>query len=192
MGMRPAVLLRIVVVLGALMGGLAAVAQSQPSIQPVVRGDILTIESDRLFTDSAFGQRVVREIEAQQSILLAENRKIEAELAAEEKRLTDLRKEMTPEDFRAVADAFATRVQDIRQAQDAKARAIGEMRERQQAVFIQAADPILAALVREAGASVILERRTVFFSTDAVDITNQAIERLNLTIGDGVKQNGDQ
>lgn len=189
--MRLADLLRIAVVLVAL-ASTGAVAQSQALTQPGVRGEILTIESDRLFSESAFGQRVVRDIEAQQSILLAENRKIEAELTAEEKRLTDLRKEMTPEDFRAVADAFATRVQEIRQAQDAKARAIAEMREQQQAAFIQAADPILFALMQEAGASVILERRAVFYSTEAVDITNRAIERLNAMIGDGIQQNDDQ
>lgn len=183
-------LLRIAVIcLG--MGMTAAVAQTDTRTQPAVRGEILTIESDRLFADSAFGQRVLRDIEAQQSILLAENRKIEAELAAEEKRLTELRKDMTPEDFRAVADAFATRVQEVRQEQDAKARSIGEMRERQQAVFIQAADPILLALMREAGATVILERRAVFFSAESVDITNLAIQRLNRTIGDGAAKAND-
>ena len=188
---RLVALLRIAVIcLG--VGMTSAVAQSDTQVQPAVRGEILTIESDRLFADSAFGQRVLRDIEAQQSILLAENRKIETELAAEEKRLTELRKEMTPEDFRAVADAFASRVEEVRQEQDAKARSIGEMRERQQALFIQAADPILLALMREAGATVILERRAVFFSAESVDITNLAIERLNRTIGDGAVKANDQ
>ncbi len=187
MAARVAVLLRCVAVVLTLLAMMAA-AQSQTATE----SEILTIESDRLFAESAFGQRVARDLEAQQSILLAENRKIEAELAAEEKRLTDLRKGMTPEDFRAVADAFTDRVQEIREAQDAKARAIGEMRERQQGVFIQAADPILFELMKEAGASVILERRAVFYSTDAVDITDLAIKRLNRTIGDGVRESGDQ
>lgn len=163
---------------------LGATAVSAQTLQ-MPRTPILTIESDRLFSESAFGLRVAEEIEAEQSVLMAENRKIEAELAAEEKRLTDLRKEMSPGDFRAIADAFDERVQEIRRTRDAKGRAIGEMRERQQSLFIQAAQPILIELMRNAGAAMILERRTVLISIDAVDITNLAIEKLNAAIGDG-------
>ena len=41
---------------------------------------ILTIQPDRLFSESAFGKRVEREIEAEGAVLTAENRRIEAEL----------------------------------------------------------------------------------------------------------------
>lgn len=155
-------------------------------------GPILTIESDRLFSESAFGQRVAQEIEAEQSVLLAENRKIEAELTDEEKRLTELRKDMTPEDFRAVADAFDARVQEIRRIQDAKGRAIGERREQERKEFLQAAGPILARMLQDSGAAVILERRSVFFSLDTIDVTTRAIERLDRVIGDGTQSSNDQ
>ncbi|MDP2494889.1 OmpH family outer membrane protein [Shimia thalassica] len=148
---------------------------------------ILTIDSERLYAGSSFGARVASEMEADQSVLLAENRKIEAELAAEEKELTEQRKNMTPEDFRAVADAFDRRVQDIRRIQDTKARSIGERREQEQAVFVQAARPVLVELMQEAGASVILERRSILASNDSIDITEQAIARLNAAIGDGAQ-----
>ena len=39
--------------------------------------------------------------------------------------------------------------------------------------------------MREAGAAVVLERRSVFIASNAVDITRVAIERLNATIGAG-------
>jgi Skp family chaperone for outer membrane proteins len=38
---------------------------------------------------------------------------------------------------------------------------------------------VLEKLMRASGAAVILERRSVFISINAVDITDQAIERLN-------------
>ncbi|WP_372886545.1 OmpH family outer membrane protein [Shimia sp.] len=155
------------------------------------RSPVLTIESERLFADSAFGQRVAREIEAERSVLLAENRKIESDLTAEEKRLTDMRKTMSPEDFRAVADAFDARVDEIRKAQDTKARAIGERREREQAEFLKVAGPVLARLLQETGADVILERRSVFFSLDMIDITGQAIEELDRVVGDGARSGSD-
>jgi len=151
----------------------------------VAESAILTVESDRLFAESEFGLRVGREIEAAQSILLAENRKIEAELTAEEKALTEKRKQMTAQDFRAVADAFDVRVQDIRRIQDTKAGKIEQLRDQEQVAFINATRPILVELMQGAGASVIMERRTVLASNDAIDITDRAIARLNLAIGDG-------
>ena len=39
--------------------------------------------------------------------------------------------------------------------------------------------------MREAGAGVILERRSVLFSANAIDITDIAIQRLDDAIGDG-------
>lgn len=153
---------------------------------------ILTVESDRLFAESAFGARVAAEIEAEQSVLLAENRKIEAELTTEEKRLTEMRKDMAPADFRAIADAFDQRVQEIRIAQDAKVRAIGELGDRERSTFISAAQPVLIEFMRETGAGIILERRSVFISVDAIDITDEAIGRLDLAIGDGATLSREQ
>ena len=40
--------------------------------------------------------------------------------------------------------------------------------------------------MREFGASVILEQRTVLLSNKAVDVTEEAIQRLNTAIGDGM------
>ncbi|MEQ9693437.1 OmpH family outer membrane protein [Shimia sp. SDUM112013] len=170
-----------------LVIGTAFASAQQPQNGVRVITPILTIDSERLYAESQFGSRVANEIEAEQSVLLAENRKIEAELASEEKTLTEKRKDMTSENFRAVADAFDQRVQEIRRIQDAKALAINERSDREQSVFIQAARPILVELMREAGASVILERRSILASNDAIDITDQAIARLNESIGDGAE-----
>ena len=63
---------------------------------------ILTIESDRLFAESAFGKRVAAQIAAEESVLLEENRKMESELVAEEQRLTELREEMEADKFRTL------------------------------------------------------------------------------------------
>ena len=96
-----------------------------------VQSPILTIDSDRIFNESAFGLRVARDVEVQSAGLAAENRKIEAELEAEEKRLTEQRSTL------------------------------------------------------DAGAAVILERLSVFVSANAIDITDEAIKRLDATLGSG-------
>jgi Skp family chaperone for outer membrane proteins len=167
--------------------GVAALTASPVSAQQLglPRSAILTIESDRLYAESAFGRRIARETEADSAVLAAENRRIEGELTAEEQALTRRRPDMEPDAFRMLADAFDTKVQQIRRAQDAKARALALRRDESQVAFLQAARPILADLMRDTGASVILERASVFLSANATDVTDLAIARIDAAIGDG-------
>lgn len=164
-----------------------AVAQQLGTVQ----SPILTIEADRLFSGSQFGQRIAREREADTAVLSAENRRIEAELTDEERALTDRRAGMEPDAFRVLADAFDEKVQDIRRRQDAKARALTQTEERDRVAFLQAAAPVLEELMREAGAAVIIERGSVFLSLNATDITDLAIERIDAVIGDGAARSSE-
>lgn len=152
-----------------------------------LQSPILTIDSDRLFSDSAFGQRVVQEFEAKGAELTAENRKIEQELTAEEKDLTEKRATMDAAEFRALADDFDEKVQLTRRTQDSKTRELNVALEGRRVVFLNAAAPILETLMRESGAAVILERRSIFLSANSIDITRAAVERLDEVLGDGVK-----
>ncbi|MBN9886403.1 OmpH family outer membrane protein [Pelagibaca abyssi] len=161
-------------------------AAAQDSAQPgVVQSQILTVEIDRLFAESAYGQRITQMLETEGAEIAAENRRIEAELTAEEKDLTEKRATLSPSDFRALAEAFDQKVQELRREQDTKARALGNLSEERRRQFLSAAEPVLAQLMREAGAAVILDKRTVFLSAGVIDITDTAIARIDAAIGDG-------
>ena len=164
-------------------------AQQQPAdpaaTRAPVQSPILTIDSDRVFLESEFGRRVASEIEEQGTALSIENRQIEADLEAEEQELTLKRAAMTPEAFRSLADDFDEKVQTIRRAQAAKSRALNALLDEEREVFLTAAGPVLERLMRSAGAGVILERRSVFVSASAIEITDAAIDLLNETIGTG-------
>jgi Skp family chaperone for outer membrane proteins len=147
---------------------------------------ILTLSAERLYAGSAFGRRVQQDIEAESAVLAAENRRMEAELSVEEQDLTDRRATMEPIAFRTLADAFDKKVQDIRRIQDAKARELGRRDDIARSEFLKAARPILEALMREAGATLILERASVFLSANSSDVTDLAIGRIDAVIGDGV------
>ncbi len=151
----------------------------------VIQSPILTIDSDRVFNESAFGLRVAAEIDAKSAELSAENRTIESDLEAEEEQLTIQRKAMTAEAFRELADAFDEKVQLTRRTQATKGRALNDLVDQEREVFLNAAGPVLEELMRDTGAAVILERRSVFVSANAIDITNEAIERLNASVGSG-------
>jgi len=166
------------------LGGVRAVhAQANGFALPEIH--VLTIEPDRLFAGTRFGQRLTKEIEARVSQHAGENRRIEKELGEEEIALTGQRETLSAEEFRALADEFDARVTEARSAQDEKARDISALSEQAQRGFLQAIAPILEQMMNENGASVILDRRAVFLSADASDITLSAIERIDKTLADG-------
>ncbi|MBO9408773.1 OmpH family outer membrane protein [Shimia sp. R9_1] len=175
------------IVVAGLFQAPATFAQEEARApQEVPAAAVLTVDSDLMFSQSLFGLRVTQELAAEEAVLLAENRSIQAELTAEERELTNQREGMDPKAFRAVADAFDARVVQIRNEQEQKSRNIEVQRQREEEAFIRAASPILTDLMREAGASVILERREVLLSDPAIDITPMAIKRLNQILGDGL------
>lgn len=148
-------------------------AAQEPAGQ--IRSPILTIDQDRLFRDSRAGQEMVQALEVDSAALAAENRRIEAELVAEELDLTTRRANLPSEDFQALAKAFDEKVVSIRREQDAKARALAQRRETDQQDFYRRALPLVAEIVRERGAVAVLERGTVILAADQIDITDSAI-----------------
>ncbi len=149
---------------------------------------VLIIDQEQLVLDSDFGQRVRREIETELTTLTEENRRIEAELTEEERRLTQLRETLPPEEFRALADEFDARVVAIRAEQDAKGRALSQREEEAFTRLLVAAQPIFQAILADYDAELILDRRLVFFASGRVDITAEAIERINEFLGEDVPE----
>lgn len=146
---------------------------------------ILTIDSERVFNTTIAGRRIAADLEDRLNALAQENRRIEAELVAEELDLTERRVTMDTDEFRALADAFDEKVQRIRAEQDAKQRVLERIGDTGRQSFIEAIGPILSRIGRERGAVVILERRDVLLSSDNIDITDEAITRINEALGAG-------
>ena len=168
----------------------AAIAAAPADAQTLSTGAteptaILTINPERLFEETAFGRRVQRELETIAQDLSAENRRIEAELNGEEQDLTDRRPGLSIEEFRALADAFDTKVDRIREEQDAKERDLLRRQEMERQRFFGQIGPVLTQILQERNAAVVLDRRNVFISTESADITALAIGRIDAAIGDG-------
>jgi Skp family chaperone for outer membrane proteins len=179
--------MRLRALMTALLLGLAsgpAWAQDDLSMGQV-RSPILTIDVDRLVAETRFGQRLGEDLQAQEEALAAENRRIESELTAEEQSLTERRPSMEVEAFRAEAEAFDAKVQRIRAEQDAKEQALSDSVNEGRTEFLNAATPVLAQLMIDSGAAVILQRRDVFLSASLVDVTDEAIAAIDAELGDG-------
>lgn len=143
---------------------------------------VLVVDSDRVLRASQAGQKITADLEARLQALVAENRRIETELVAEELDLTQKRPTLDPVTFRALADAFNIKVQEIRATQDAKQQELQQLRDAENQSFMNSITPVLAAIARERGALVIVERRSVLLSADSIDITEQAIALINAQI----------
>lgn len=178
---------------GALVSG-ALMVQAQETLAPdpfevpeqvQLAPTILTVDIDRLFAQSEFGQRVAENYNTEGAALAAENRRIAEALREEELALAAQRPDMAPDVFRAEAEAFDEKAQGIRRAQDAKEAALEETLATARNQFLEATRPILGGLMVERGAVAILDRRTVLLSLGSIEITDDAIERINEVLGDG-------
>lgn len=159
--------------------GLAHVALAQEGQAVVV------VDQDRLFQDSLLGQSIADELEDRSSELAAENRAIEAELIAEESELTERRPELEPQEFRALADAFDEKVERLRAEQDAKGRELVALRDDERQRFTRTVGPILLDFMRQSGAAVMLDRRSVVASADRADVTDDLIALIDEVVGVG-------
>ena len=149
---------------------------------------VLTLEPERFFAESDFGRRVAEDVQARSAVLTAENRRIEAELRAEEKDLAGRRAFTEPQAFRALAQAFDEKVQNTRATQNQKLREITQVDEKARGEFREISRPVLEQIMREVGAAVILERGSVLLSASSIDVTDLAIARINAMFGDGARR----
>jgi Skp family chaperone for outer membrane proteins len=145
---------------------------------------VLTLDQDRFFLNSSFGRAAVERQLAATAALEQENERIEAELIAEELALTELRKTLPAEEFSARAEAFDQKVVRIRTEQDAKALVIVEEREKDRSAFLQLAVPVLGELMEEKKAIVIIDKDTAILSLSAIDVTDEAIARVDAAMAD--------
>ncbi len=176
--------------LGAFLAALALAASAgslaaQETSRPTLQSPILTLDQDRLFSESLWGKRASRRIETASAELSAENRQIEAELTAEEKTLTEKRATMPVDEFRAAADAFDVKVTEIRRTQDGKARAIGQLQDVERQRFYAAALPVMGEVLRSRGAVAVLDKRAIFLAADAIDVTDEMIVQIDSVLGEG-------
>ncbi len=167
----------------ALAVGLATpgIAQTAEAARP----PILTLDQDAIFARSLFGQALTRAFEVEAEALKAQSRDIDAQLEAEERKLTERRANLTPAEFRPLAEAFDQKVAALRAGQDAKARAFAQRREEGKARFIQTVGPILGDYMVAQGAFAIVNRAAIVVSLGAIDITDEVIAAIDAKLGDG-------
>lgn len=156
-----------------------------PGAAQQVSPQVLIVDSDRLFVETLYGRKIAADLAAQAAALQAENDRIVQELTEEERSLTLRRPEMTPDAFRIAAEAFDAKVQDVRRVRDAKNLELQQSSAENRARFEERVQGIVANIMLERGAALVLEQRMVILSIRAANITDDAITRIDAALGDG-------
>ncbi len=146
---------------------------------------VVLIDTDALFRGTLMGKRITAELEVRARELQAENERITSALTAEEKSLTERRPTMDPAAFRKEAEDFDTRVQGIRRARDSAIATFEAERDGAPRAFLEQVRNVVGDLMIERGAAVVLDQRIVFLSLSSVDVTKDAIARIDEVLGDG-------
>lgn len=165
-----------------LWAALIALASPGAAQENGIRSSVLVIDPERLFTETRFGATLSEALEDASRDLALENREIETALIEEERALTTARVTMTLDAFRDAADAFDERVTRLRTEQDRKSEALIAQRDQERQKFLDLVLPVLGGLLADYGAYVFLDPRQVFLSDDRINVTDEAIARIDAAL----------
>ena len=144
------------------------------------------LDQERLYRNSRLGRAIEARLAANTSVLLAENKRIEAALEREERDLTEQRGKVSAAAFAPLADAFDQKAESIRKTQRDKSRLLSRRYEAERKRFQDVVRPILAEVLQSAGAVAIIDSRALILSFETLDMTDEAITLLDERLGDGV------
>ncbi|MCE5972811.1 OmpH family outer membrane protein [Sinirhodobacter sp. WL0062] len=164
----------------AFSGGALAQEAPAPASQQIV-----TLDWERLFEGSKWGERVRADLAEASAKLNAENSRIAEELIAEERALTDQRATMDPEAFRAAAEAFDKRTTDIRNEQRNKAQALSRLLEDERQAFTAQVLPLLDEYLEGNGGGIVIDTRAVIRALSRLDVTDEMIALVDDRLGAG-------
>ncbi len=151
----------------------------------VVQSDVVVIDPERLLTETVYGRRLQSEIQSARDRLIAQNDRVAQELEAEELALTEKRATTPPDEFREMADAFDQKVEQLRLDAERMARDLERRRDLAPIQFMRLIQPILADLLQDTEAVVMLDVRSVLLRSEVADVSDLAIARINERIGSG-------
>ena len=153
-----------------------------------VPSQFVTLDRDRLFQSTLYGRRVIEQLAGERLRLAEETQELERALEAEELALTEARKTLPPEEFRAKADAFDEKVVALRaEAQAAEGRFV-TLLETERLRFFERVAPVLAQLIHDLGAVAIIDRSAILLTTQNIDVTDLAIARVDTVLKDGAEE----
>ena len=158
-----------------------AVAPATPA-GPIPAAIVAVIDVAQVRTNSAAAKNIQRQMAAIQEVYSAEISKIEDQLRTQEQELQRQQAILS-------AEAFAARRREFEAAVDRAQRLVEERNRTLDRLFSDAMGKVTAAIVtalgelqRERGFNLVLDRNAVLVPLPALDITNEALVRVDLRL----------
>jgi len=184
--MRTVVKALALIATGSVLGGdLTERAAWAQGAAPAV-SQFVTLDQERLFQRTLYGRRIIGHLESERLRLAEETLEVERALEAEELNLTRARETLSPEEFRAKANAFDEKVVALRAEAEETQKRFVTLLDQERAQFFEQVAPVLGQLVVDLGAIAILDRSVILLTTRNIDITDLAITRVDAVLGDGL------
>lgn len=155
---------------------------------PSINSLLLTVDSKKLFLESAWGRRVIQELEDNGRTLQHENENLIATMSKREAEINELRRTGDEENFLKEANAFdewanSTRRERAELDDQRLAKAASE-----ESRFFQEALPTIQSMMNTYEASVIIEKNSALISEESIDITDELVAELDSVLGDGKEE----
>lgn len=151
----------------------------------VEKSSLLTVDLTKILRSSEYGRSILVENNKARQNLQNENEKLEQRLLIEEKELSELRETLSIDEFRPKALEFDRKVTIIRAKQNEKEESLIKKARKQESDFFKKIYPLLYELLLQRGGLVLVDQRNVILWDNSVDITDEAIEVINRTLGSG-------
>lgn len=148
-------------------------------IGPVAPVPVLIVDMQRLKNDTAAGRDMFSKTAEIRKRIQAGIAEREQNLRKEERRLAEERGDLSPEAFRERVRAFEQQVFSNREFSERENRRLQQVLSRASGLLRERATAVLATIMRERGAEVLLDSTQIVLSADRLDITDEAIRRLD-------------
>ncbi|AUM73896.1 OmpH family outer membrane protein [Paracoccus jeotgali] len=155
---------------------------AEPPPMPVA---VLVLDVEQAYDASAWGKRSQEQLKTAAREIEAENKRLEAQLTAEEQALSAERPTLDPAAFRKKAEAFDARAQQVRRDRAEAVRALNARADADRSAFLEASLPVVTALMQERDAAIVLDRRQTLLAISTADITAELVRRMDETLGEG-------
>ncbi len=176
-----AVMAAVAFVAAASAVSVPAKAEDGATAKPAV---ILIVNTEQLFAQSKVGQSIRKQAQAQAEALQSENEKKSKEMEAEAKKLGDQRALLSQDEFQKKVEALQKKDRQLQKTMQEKGQAF-QLGTQQARAKVQAAlRPIFVDIMKERGGTVLLDQSVVLAGGVDLDITQEALKRLNEKLSD--------
>ena len=152
------------------------------AVQPLLAAEksgLFTVDMTKLLRSSEFGKNIIAANNIARKKLQSENEELEKKLLLEEKKLSELRKTLSVEEFRPKALEFDKRVSIIRAEQGKKEEILNKKVRKEETDFFKRIYPLLYEILTERGGLILVDQRNIILWDNSVDITDDAIQAIN-------------